>query len=95
MYKTLLAQVFFHSIAKKKLYFFWLPRLFSLLLVPGFLFDIEILFLFHPIILLHASLGLSVIIEDYIHIETIKFQYLSLIKLLLVLLINLNILYLL
>jgi|GEM_PF-2592073 len=88
-------QVFLYAIAKKKLYFFWLPRFFSLLLVPGFLFDMEILVLFQPVILLHAGLGLSAIIEDYIHIEVIKFQYLSLTKIFSVLLINLNILYLL
>nr|YP_006665878.1 succinate:cytochrome c oxidoreductase subunit 4 [Porphyra umbilicalis]AFC17781.1 succinate:cytochrome c oxidoreductase subunit 4 [Porphyra umbilicalis] len=88
-------QVFIQAVANKKLYFFWLPRFFSLLLVPGFFFDLEILVLFQPIILLHACLGLGVIIEDYIHVEFIKFQYLSLTKIFSVLLINLNILYLL
>nr|YP_010338881.1 succinate:cytochrome c oxidoreductase subunit 4 [Bangia atropurpurea]UNJ18848.1 succinate:cytochrome c oxidoreductase subunit 4 [Bangia atropurpurea] len=76
-------------------YFFWLPRFFSILLIPGFIFDIEILVLFQAILLMHASLGLEVILEDYIHIEVIKLQYTSLVKLFSILLVNLNILYLL
>nr|YP_009040892.1 succinate:cytochrome c oxidoreductase subunit 4 [Neopyropia fucicola]AIB08112.1 succinate:cytochrome c oxidoreductase subunit 4 [Neopyropia fucicola] len=80
---------------KKKSYFYWFPRFSGLLLIPGFLFDIDILVLFQSFILLHASLGLEVIIEDYLHIEIIKLQCLSLIKVLLILLVNLNILYLL
>nr|YP_010925356.1 succinate:cytochrome c oxidoreductase subunit 4 [Neoporphyra dentata]WKD83562.1 succinate:cytochrome c oxidoreductase subunit 4 [Neoporphyra dentata] len=79
----------------KKAYFFWLPRVFGLLLLPGFLFDIEILILFQSLIFLHASLGFEVIIEDYLHVTITKLQYVSLIKILSILLINLNILYLL
>lgn len=80
---------------KKKSYFYWFPRFLGLLLIPGFLFDTEILVLSQSLILLHASLGLEVIIEDYLHLEIIKLQCLSLIKVLLILLVNLNILYLL
>lgn len=80
---------------KKKSYFYWFPRFLGLLLLPGFLFDVEILVFFQSLILLHASLGLEVIIEDYLHLEIIKLQCLSLIKVLLILLVNLNILYLL
>nr|AHB34945.1 succinate:cytochrome c oxidoreductase subunit 4 [Neoporphyra perforata]AHB35393.1 succinate:cytochrome c oxidoreductase subunit 4 [Neoporphyra perforata]AHB35422.1 succinate:cytochrome c oxidoreductase subunit 4 [Neoporphyra perforata]AIB08081.1 succinate:cytochrome c oxidoreductase subunit 4 [Neoporphyra perforata]AIB08171.1 succinate:cytochrome c oxidoreductase subunit 4 [Neoporphyra perforata] len=79
----------------KKAYFFWLPRIFGLLLFPGFLFDIEVLILLQSLVLLHAGLGLEVIIEDYLHITITKLQHLSLVKIFSILLINLNILYLL
>nr|AMN87280.1 succinate:cytochrome c oxidoreductase subunit 4 [Pyropia endiviifolia] len=80
---------------KKEASFYWLPRVFGLLLIPGFLFDIENFILFQSLAFLHASLGLETIIEDYVHIEIIKLQCLSLIKVFSILLINLNILYLL
>nr|YP_009040920.1 succinate:cytochrome c oxidoreductase subunit 4 [Pyropia kanakaensis]AIB08140.1 succinate:cytochrome c oxidoreductase subunit 4 [Pyropia kanakaensis]AIB08198.1 succinate:cytochrome c oxidoreductase subunit 4 [Pyropia kanakaensis] len=86
---------FFLTAQKKKTSFFWLPRLFGLLLVPGFFFDIENLVLFQSLIFLHASLGLETIIEDYLHVEIIKLQCVLLTRIFSVLLINLNILYLL
>nr|YP_009132725.1 succinate:cytochrome c oxidoreductase subunit 4 [Bangia fuscopurpurea]AKA66490.1 succinate:cytochrome c oxidoreductase subunit 4 [Bangia fuscopurpurea] len=88
-------QTFLFAILTQKLHYFWLPRFFGLLFMPGFIFDIEILLLFQALILLHASLGLEAILEDYLHVEVIKYQYLSLVKLFSILLINLNILYLL
>nr|YP_009159727.1 succinate:cytochrome c oxidoreductase subunit 4 [Pyropia nitida]AKQ53233.1 succinate:cytochrome c oxidoreductase subunit 4 [Pyropia nitida] len=80
---------------KKEASFYWLPRFFGLLLLPGFLFDTESLILFQSLVFLHASLGLETIIEDYLHIEIIKLQCVSLTKIFSILLINLNILYLL
>nr|YP_010925380.1 succinate:cytochrome c oxidoreductase subunit 4 [Neoporphyra seriata]WKD83586.1 succinate:cytochrome c oxidoreductase subunit 4 [Neoporphyra seriata] len=88
-------KIFVLACEPKKIYFFWLPRIFGLLLVPGFLFDIEILILLQSLILLHANLGLETIIEDYLHITIIKLQYLSIFRTFSILLINLNILYLL
>nr|QYA17630.1 succinate:cytochrome c oxidoreductase subunit 4 [Porphyra crispata] len=88
-------KTFILSSVSKNVYFFWLPRIFGLLLLPGFLFDIEILILFQSLIFLHASLGLEVIVEDYLHVIITKLQYVALIKMLSILLINLNILYLL
>nr|YP_006234137.1 succinate:cytochrome c oxidoreductase subunit 4 [Neoporphyra haitanensis]AFH57648.1 succinate:cytochrome c oxidoreductase subunit 4 [Neoporphyra haitanensis] len=88
-------KTFILSSVSKNAYFFWLPRIFGLLLLPGFLFDIEILILFQSLIFLHASLGLEVIVEDYLHVIITKLQYVALIKMLSILLINLNILYLL
>lgn len=83
------------AFVQKKSYFYWLPRFLGLLLIPGFLFDIEILVFLQSFLLLHVSLGLEAIIEDYLHVEIIKLQCLSLVKVFLILLVNLNILYLL
>lgn len=83
------------SITKKKAYFYWFPRFLGLLLIPGFIFDIEILIFLQSFITLHANLGLEVIIEDYLHIEIIKLQFLLLTKVFSILIISLNILYLL
>nr|YP_009048883.1 succinate:cytochrome c oxidoreductase subunit 4 [Wildemania schizophylla]AID57253.1 succinate:cytochrome c oxidoreductase subunit 4 [Wildemania schizophylla] len=83
------------AVLKEKNYSFWLPRFFGLLVVPGFLFDVEILVLFQAVIFLHASLGLEVIIDDYVHTKATKYQFLFLAKIFSILLVNLHIFYLL
>ena len=88
-------QTFLSATLTQQPHCFWLPRFFGLLLLPGFIFDTEILLLFQALIFLHALLGLEAILEDYLHVEVIKYQYFSLVKLFSILLINLNILYLL
>nr|BED43652.1 succinate:cytochrome c oxidoreductase subunit 4 [Pyropia sp. Myanmar_A]BED43676.1 succinate:cytochrome c oxidoreductase subunit 4 [Pyropia sp. Myanmar_B]BED43700.1 succinate:cytochrome c oxidoreductase subunit 4 [Pyropia sp. Myanmar_C] len=90
-----LIKIIIESVLKKKDLFYWFPRFLGLLLIPGFIFDIEILIFFQSLVVLHANLGVEVIIEDYLHIEIIKLQYLFLVKVFSILMVGLNILYLL
>nr|AYR06688.1 succinate:cytochrome c oxidoreductase subunit 4 [Rhodogorgon sp.] len=59
----------------------WLLRLSVLILIPVFLIDLEIIFLFYSFVFLHISLGLRVIINDYVHNEKLKCLFLVLNKL--------------
>lgn len=64
------------------LYSWWLIRVPVLLVIPFFFYDLEVLFLLSAFLVVHFSLGLSGILNDYLHNKTLKVFLITLIRLL-------------
>ena len=64
------------------IYQWWLLRTPVLLFLPSFLYDIEIMFLISPFLILHFTFGLKTIASDYLQNQTLKIFLLTLIRLL-------------
>ena len=52
-----------------------------LLLIPSFLYDIEIIFLLSSFLFIHLAIGLKMIIRDYLHNKVSKIFLLVMIRL--------------
>lgn len=63
-------------------YQWWLLRIPVLLFLPSLLYDIEIMFLVSPFLILHFTFGLKTVINDYLQNQTLKIFVLTLIRLL-------------
>ena len=60
----------------------WLTRFPVLLIIPSFVYDIEILFLVSSFLILHLTFGLKTVINDYLQNKTLQVFLLILIRLL-------------
>ena len=48
-------------------YQLWIVKLFAIIAVPFFFYDIEIIFLICSFLFLHLGSGLKIILKDYFH----------------------------
>ena len=53
-------------------YQWWLIRIPVLLVLPFILYDIEIFFFFNAFLIIHLTIGLNAILNDYLHNKNSK-----------------------
>ena len=61
-------------------YTWWIIRISALLTVPSFLYDVEILFLVISFLVIHLTMGLKTIFQDYLHDKTSKVLLITLMR---------------
>lgn len=64
------------------IYQWWLIRTPVLLFIPSVWYDVEIMFLISPFLILHFTFGLKTVVNDYLHNSTLKILLLVLVRLL-------------
>ena len=63
-------------------YQWWIIRVPVLLLIPSLVYDLEILFLLSPFLILHLIVGFKTIINDYLQDLTLQIFLVILVRLL-------------
>lgn len=63
------------------IYNWWIVRIPALLLLPGVIFDLEVLILLNSFLILHLTLGIKTILNDYFDNKTLQIFLLILIRL--------------